>query len=53
MPTPEDAAVQRMFEEVLGTPVQLTRTGTAIKLTILLYSEEQMQGLYDLMAGAA
>ncbi len=52
MPTPEDAATQRMFEEVLGTPVQLTRTGTAIKLTIMLYSEEQMQGLYDLMAGA-
>ncbi len=52
MPAPEDAAVQRMFEEVLGTPVQLTRTGTAIKLTIMLYSEEQMQGLYDLMASA-
>jgi len=52
MPPPEDAAVQRMFEEVLGTPVQLTRTGTAIKLTIMLYSEEQMQGLYDLMASA-
>ncbi len=51
-PPPEDAAVQRMFEEVLGTPVQLTRTGTAIKLTIMLYSEEQMQGLYDLMASA-
>jgi ParB family transcriptional regulator, chromosome partitioning protein len=52
MPPPEDTAVQRMFEEVLGTPVQLTRTGTAIKLTIMLYSEEQMQGLYDLMASA-
>lgn len=50
--SPEDEAIQRMFEEVLGTPVQLTRSGNTIRLTIMLYNDEQMQGLYDLVAGA-
>lgn len=48
---PDDAEIQRLFEEVLGTPVQLVRSGSAIKLIITLYSDEQLQSLYDLVAG--
>ncbi len=48
---PEDAEIQRLFEEVFGTPVQLVRSGSAIKLTVTLYSDEQLQSLYDLVAG--
>lgn len=45
--SPEDAEAQRMFEEILETPVQLSRSGNAIRLTITLYSDEQLQALYD------
>lgn len=51
--TADDAEVQRMFEVALGTPVQLARNGKAIRLTIVVYSDEQLQGLYDLVSGAA
>jgi ParB family chromosome partitioning protein len=47
----EDAASQRMFEEALATPVQLARSGSAIKLTITFYDDEQLQQFYDLVAG--
>jgi ParB family chromosome partitioning protein len=45
--SPEDAEVQRRFEELLETPVQLTRSGGAIKLTITCFSDEQLHGLYE------
>lgn len=45
--SPEDAEARRMFEEILATPVQLSRSGNAIRLTITLYSDEQLQALYD------
>jgi ParB family chromosome partitioning protein len=48
--SPEDAEAQRLFEQVLHTPVQLTRSGGAIRLTITLYSDAQLQGLYDLLS---
>lgn len=47
---PEDGEIQRLFEAALSTPVQLTRSGNAIKLMITFYSEEQLQSLYDLIA---
>jgi HTH domain found in ParB protein len=49
-PAAEDGEIQRMFEEALATPVQLTRSGNTIKLLITFYSEEQLQSLYDLIA---
>ncbi len=47
----EDYLAQQMFEALLQTPVQITRTGRAIKITITLYDEEQLQGLYDRLSG--
>lgn len=47
---PEDAATRRMFEEALGTPVQLARSGSTIKVTITLYNDEQLEALYDLVS---
>jgi len=49
--SPEDAEAQRMFEAILETPVQLSRSGNAIRLTITLYSDEQLQSLYDRLSG--
>lgn len=43
----EDIEAQRLFEEVLETPVQLTRTGNTIRLTITFFNDEQLQSLYD------
>jgi ParB family transcriptional regulator, chromosome partitioning protein len=48
---PEDAEAQRLFEAALGTPVQLLRQGRSIKLTITLFSDEQLQQLYDRLGG--
>jgi ParB family chromosome partitioning protein len=49
--SPEDAEVQRLFEEALATPVQLSRSGGSIRLTITVFTDEQLQGLYDLLSG--
>lgn len=48
----EDTEIQRLFEEILGTPVQLSRSGSSIRLTITFYSDEQLQGLYDMLGGS-
>lgn len=45
--TPEDAEAQRMFEALLETPVQLVRSGREIRLIVTMYTDEQLQGLYD------
>lgn len=45
----EDEATQRLFEEVLGTPVQIIRSGQTIRVIITMYNDEQVQGLYDLL----
>ncbi len=47
--SPEDDATQRMFEEVLGTTVQIARSSSRIRLTIDFYNDEQLQGFYDLI----
>ncbi|MDW8405565.1 MAG: chromosome partitioning protein ParB, partial [Chloroflexus sp.] len=49
--SPEDQMAQQMFEELLQTPVQISRSGRAIKVTITLYDDEQLQGLYDRLLG--
>lgn len=46
----EDTEVQRLFEEILGTPVQIIRHAQTIRLVITMYNDEQVQGLYDLLA---
>jgi ParB family transcriptional regulator, chromosome partitioning protein len=48
--TPEDAEAQRMFEQLLATPVQLLRNGREIRLMITMYDDDQLQGLYDRLA---
>ncbi len=48
--SPEDAEVQRMFEEVLETPVQLQRSAGVIRLTITCFDDEQLQSLYERIA---
>ncbi len=50
--SPEDKEAQRLFEEVLGTPVQIIRNGQTIRLVITMYNDEQVQKLYDLLASA-
>ncbi|WP_322510815.1 ParB/RepB/Spo0J family partition protein [Chloroflexus sp.] len=50
--SPEDQMAQQMFEELLQTPVQISRSGRAIKVTITLYDDEQLQGLYDRLLGS-
>ncbi|PDW03693.1 chromosome partitioning protein ParB [Candidatus Viridilinea mediisalina] len=49
-PAPDDEATQRMFEAMLATPVQFTRNERELRLTITLFSDEQLQELYDRLA---
>jgi ParB family chromosome partitioning protein len=51
--SPEDAESQRLFEEILHTPVQLSRSGGTIRLTITVYNDEQLQGIYEQLGGDA
>lgn len=47
---PDDEATQRLFEQVLATPVQLVRNERELRLTITLFSDEQLQELYERLA---
>lgn len=49
--SPEDEAIQRQFEETLGTPVVVIRHNNAIKVTITLYDDDQLSSFYDLVVG--
>lgn len=49
-PQPEEVEMQRMFEAVLETPVQLVIHGETTRLTITFYSSDQLQGFYDRLA---
>lgn len=49
--TPDDDAARRLFEALLETPVQLTRSGRELRLTITLFSDEQLEALYERLAG--
>lgn len=49
--SPADQMAQQMFEELLQTPVHIVRSGRTIRVTITLYDEEQLQGLYDRLLG--
>jgi ParB family chromosome partitioning protein len=50
--SPEDAEAQRLFEELLETPVQLARSGGTIRLTVTFYSDDQLQQLFDRLGGS-
>jgi ParB family chromosome partitioning protein len=47
--SPEVQALEREFAQSLGTKVNLTRGKRGGKLTIHFYSEEELQGLYDIL----
>jgi ParB family chromosome partitioning protein len=47
---PETRALEDLFRQVLGTKVQLFRGRKGGRLVIYYYSEEELQGLYDLVA---
>ena len=50
-PSAETTALEAMFRDALGTKVQLFRSKRGGRLVIHFYSEEELQGLYDLMVG--
>jgi len=46
---PEMRALEEKFTEALGTKVSLTQSKKGGRLTIHFYSEEELQGLYELL----
>lgn len=50
---PEDEEAERLFERLLETPVAIARTAGAIRLTITLFDDTQLQALYDRLGGAS
>lgn len=51
--TSDTSAVEEQFRRALGTKVQLKRGRRGGRLIIHFYSEEELQGLYDLLVGEA
>ncbi|HID86054.1 MAG TPA: ParB/RepB/Spo0J family partition protein [Anaerolineae bacterium] len=49
--SPETKALEEKFREALGTKVQLFRSKRGGRLVIHFYSEEELQGLYELIVG--
>ncbi|RRR74058.1 MAG: ParB/RepB/Spo0J family partition protein [Candidatus Viridilinea halotolerans] len=48
---PDDDEARRRFEELLATPVQLTRNGRELRLTITFFSDEELQAIYERLGG--
>lgn len=48
-PAPETRALEDLFRQALGTKVQLFRGRKGGRLVIYYFSEEELQGLYDLL----
>lgn len=48
---PETAALEEHLRQTLGTRVQLQRGQRGGKVVIYFYSDEELQGLYDLLIG--
>jgi len=46
---PETRAIEEAFRNALGTKVELSRSRRGGRLVIHFYSEEELQGLYDLI----
>jgi ParB family chromosome partitioning protein len=49
--SPELRALEDQFRQALGTKVSLSRGRRGGKLVIYFYSEEELQGVYDLIVG--
>ncbi|MBI2940295.1 MAG: ParB/RepB/Spo0J family partition protein [Chloroflexi bacterium] len=49
---PDTQAIEAALQEVLGTRVNLYRSSRGGRLVIHFYTEEQLQGLYDLLMSA-
>jgi ParB family chromosome partitioning protein len=47
--SPETRALESEFAQALGTKVRLTRSKKGGRLTIHFYSEEELQGLYEIL----
>jgi len=47
--TPQVLALEKEFAQALGTKVNLTQSKKGGKLTIHYYSEEELQGLYEIL----
>ena len=50
-PSPETRALEARFREVLGTKVNLTRSGEGGRIVIHFYSEEELNALYQHIVG--
>lgn len=48
---PELRALEDKFRQALGTKVSLTQKGRGGRLVIYYYSDEELQGIYDLIVG--
>ncbi len=49
---PETQAIEDAFRNALGTKVELSRSRKGGRLVIYFYSEEELQGIYDLIVGS-
>ena len=49
--SPELKALEDKFRQALGTKVSLTRGSRGGKLVVYFFSEEELQGIYDLIVG--
>ena len=49
--SPELRALEDQFRQALGTKVSLSRSRKGGRLVIYFYSEEELQGIYDLIVG--
>jgi ParB family chromosome partitioning protein len=45
----EDQDVKTGMERVLGTPVNISRTGREVRVTIIFHTEESLQAFYELL----
>jgi len=48
--SPDDQAIQRELERMLGTPVSLARSERELKVTIFFHTEEKLQEFFDRLA---
>lgn len=51
--TAEDQEVKREMERILGTPVQIQRTGKDLRVTIVFHTEAKIQEFFDLLNNAS
>ncbi|HEU5102274.1 MAG TPA: ParB/RepB/Spo0J family partition protein [Roseiflexaceae bacterium] len=50
--SPEEQELKREMEQILGTPVHLTRTDNDLRVTIVFHTDEKVQEFFDLLNAA-